>query len=108
MRRGTRVHRIRNAVRRRGPAVPRLTSGSGGRLADAELLHQASVVPLVPGLDHLAVLDLVDRDAPPGDVPAGRGKAHQIAVVRRGGRPAGANQVTVREALLDREGEVGE
>src|SRR4051794_4392147 len=61
-----------------------LTSGSGRRLADAELLEQAGVVPLVPTLDDLAVLDLVDRDARPGDVPAGRRKAHQVAVV--GGR----------------------
>src|SRR5206468_2130563 len=56
----------------------------------------------------LAVLDMGDRDSADGDLLAGRRNPHQLALVRSAPRPAGGNQISFRELLVDRDPAVGE
>jgi hypothetical protein len=48
----------------------------------AELADEIEVVPFCPGLDHLAILPLVDADASYRPTGAGRCEARELAAVR--------------------------
>src|ERR671924_2219462 len=81
---------------------------SSGSFEGSNPSEKAEGVDAPAGLDDLAVLEAVDRDARDRDPAAGCGHAAQIAGVGHLPAPARDDRVGLRDLVLDREPHVGE
>src|SRR5215218_7427483 len=82
-----------------------LRSGLFRRRDNAQLLHHAQGVVVDPGLLHLAAGDAVELYARHRHLIAGRGDAHELALLRALTGPSGHDPVAFGDLILD--GKVG-
>src|SRR6476661_11028747 len=68
---------------------------------EADLLHHRDLVPLLPPLAHLAVLEMIDDQPSEVDLLVGGRPGTERAAMRAGAAPAHGDLVAVGEVVLD-------